>query len=263
MDLKNIIYDDALKKYPMTAYTVNPQQFSPQDSVVVCTTQKSVDLWKKKGYPCVGVESRERLFGISYVTEDTENLDDAYLRLVYCRFHGIPQKICETQRLIVREMSVQDLPALYEIYRGSVLSYVEPLYDYEAEKEFTEAYIENMYGFYGYGLWMVVRKSDGKIIGRAGFSNRIVDGENEIELGYLIGEAYQGQGYAYECCREILKKGFGLTQSTRIIACIDRKNVPSIRLAQKLGFQKISGTTAGQPLDIYVLTDHSQEAHTE
>ena len=39
-------------------------------------------------------------------------------------------------------------------------------------KAFTIKYIENMYGFFGYGLWLVFDKKTGELVARAGIENR-------------------------------------------------------------------------------------------
>lgn len=68
--------------------------------------------------------------------------------------------------------------------------YVEPLYPYEKEREYQESYIRYMYGFYGYGMWIVCDRESGKLIGRAGVEHREELGD-ELEFGYAIGVDYQ------------------------------------------------------------------------
>lgn len=63
--------------------------------------------------------------------------------------------------------------------------FVEPLYDYETELEYQKAYIENMYGFYEYGMWLVFLKETGRLIGRAGLEHD--------EMGYMIAQQFQNQ----------------------------------------------------------------------
>lgn len=46
-------------------------------------------------------------------------------------------------------------------------------------------YIENMYGFYGYGLWLVFEKETDELIGRAGIEIRNIDGADKNELDIL------------------------------------------------------------------------------
>lgn len=147
----------------------------------------------------------------------------------------------ETPRLIIREMSIMDLDDLYSIYDENVTKYVENLYeDRKEEEEFTSAYIKNMYGYYGYGLWILQLK-DGTIIGRAGLSNRMVDGEIKLEAGYLVGSSFQRNGYAFEAMSYIIEYAFDELESEEINCFIKEGNTPSIKLAERLGF-KADGT---------------------
>ena len=173
------------------------------------------------------------------MVEDIEALDEEFLTMFYNRFYGISNVMISTDRLVIREITLSDLDELYELYDESVTQYVENLYERHEEEEFTKAYINNMYGFYGYGLWLVCEKDSGKIVGRAGLSHREVDGEVRVELGYLIGGQYRGRGYAYEACKAILTFAKKIGKKN-IIICTRSDNLPSLNLAYKLGFKKIA-----------------------
>lgn len=144
--------------------------------------------------------------------------------------------------MYLREQTVNDIQRMYEIYSSeNITRYIENLYeDFEEEYNFTIAYINNMYNFYGYGIWAVVRKEDDIIIGRAGLSNREVDGENKLELGYIIDEQYQNQGYAYEACKAICDFVKEKLFENEIVCFIRKENIASIKLAEKLGFDFIA-----------------------
>ena len=137
-----------------------------------------------------------------------------------------------------------DLPHLYELYQTlSDCPYVEPLYEYEDEKAFTIKYIENMYGFFGYGLWLVFDKKTGELVARAGIENRSIDGQNCQELGYLVKKSWQGKHVAWEVMNHIVdiaKDRFGLEE---LYICTVKTNIPSIQLALKLGFTLYAGDT--------------------
>ena len=99
--------------------------------------------------------------------ESLAELDIDYLERVRRRYNHIPWDIGETDRCLIRELSLSDLPALYELYdKPGMTDFVEPLYDYETELEYQKAYIENMYGFYKYGMWLVFSRETGKLIGQ-------------------------------------------------------------------------------------------------
>ena len=145
----------------------------------------------------------------------------------------------DTERLYLREQTTEDLDRLYEIYQGdSIRQYVEPLYeDYEEELAFTKAYIQNMYQFYGYGMWVVCLKKNDLVIGRAGLGNREVDGINRLELGYLIADEYQGRGYAKEACLAICDFARDRLDAEQMICLTEPENVPSVKLLERLGFE--------------------------
>lgn len=122
---------------------------------------------------------------------------------------------------------------------------MEGLYeDYEEEYNYTLAYIKNMYNFYGYGFWLVVRKEDDEIIGRAGLSNREVDGETKLELGYVIAEEFQNQGYAFEICEAICGFVKDLLFENEMVCFMKKENVASKKLAEKLGFIYVEDVTS-------------------
>lgn len=215
------------------------QKYTRESTIVVCDTTGKAESWQKDGFACVGVELNGPVRNCRYVVLDMDALSYDYLDMVYARFHNIPLVITESRRLIIREMSLEDIPALYDIYKGNVLNYIEPLKDPATERELAESYIKSMYGFYGYGMWLVVRKSDNRIIGKAGFSEReMSDGNVKTEIGYLIGEKYQNQGYAYEACTAILEYAKENLDFEEVISCIEEGNTASVRLAIKLGFDK-------------------------
>lgn len=186
----------------------------------------------------------------SYVVYDEEDIDDNLLELVCARKYNEPLVISETGKFIIREMTVGDLPHLYELYQTlSDCPYVEPLYEYEDEKAFTIKYIENMYGFFGYGLWLVFDKKTGELVARAGIENRSIDGQNCQELGYLVKKSWQEKHVAWEVMNHIVdiaKDRFGLEE---LYICTEKTNNPSIQLALKLGFTLYAGDTDG--MNIY------------
>lgn len=237
MKLKNVIIECTLEKRPDITLNINPDKHSSKDTIVICASKEAAKEWQEKGYAVVGIIQKEELWGLDYVIEEEEGIDDIYLNQAFARFHNIPADICETKRLYIREMSEKDIKDMYKLYSGNVLKYVESLKSYEEELEAGRAYIKNMYGFYGYGLWLVFEKETDNLIGRAGIFNRDTDLDGRCELGYLIGEEYQGRGYAYEACSGIIKYAFENLLIDRLFLTIKKENVPSVRLAHKLGFE--------------------------
>lgn len=112
---------------------------------------------------------------------------------------------------------------------------MDPLDILEVEIEKHRAYIKNVYGFFGFGLWGVFMRETDELIGRCGLQSVEIGHNNEIELGYLIEPKYQRQGYAYESVKAVLQYAFEELLLNRVVAIIDIKNTNSIHLAIKIG----------------------------
>lgn len=175
---------------------------------------------------------------MEYILENVDEIEDWYLEMVEARKQQKPWVVYQDERYIVREISVEDLPQLYEMYaKSGVKEYVEPLYEYAEEKEFTESYIKNMYGFYGYGLWLIFDAKTGKLMGRAGFSHREIDGDNKVELGYIIDADYQSRGHGAAICELLLELGRDRWDFEDVFICCEQDNERSNKIALKLGFK--------------------------
>lgn len=211
------------------------------NTLLIAATDSTIALGKELGIATMAYMNpaipNQSYSGVDMLVEGFDEIDVDFLEKVWQRYHHIPWTILETERCIVRELSLDDLDALFALYEDEVITkYTDSLYPYEEEKEFQRAYIENMYRYFGYGLWLVFSKETGALIGRAGLEHREYHEEIELELGYIIGTKYQGQGYATEVCKAILEYAKENTGFARINALIDAENVVSERLAEKLGF---------------------------
>ena len=219
---------------------------APANYIWIVSNRQQKQIADSLGIASVG----EPQCGTRYAVESLAELDIEYLERVRRRYNHIPWDIGETDRCLIRELSLSDLPALYELYdKPGMTDFVEPLYDYETELEYQKAYIENMYGFYEYGMWLVFSKETGKLIGRAGLEHN--------EMGYMIAPEFQNLGYATEVCRFIIDYARKNTDFEELYCRIDEKNVASVRLAKRLGFVRngqIGNERNTGGLDRYVLS---------
>lgn len=204
-----------------------------------------VGLWDRKN-------SGQCLAPARYVVESAEDADDEFLERVVRRKEGLPWKIAETERLIIRELIPGDFRFLQEEAGEGAAG---PLFP---DEEALKAYIRSQYGFYEYGIWALVEKNTGALIGKAGICNLELSGQREfseavknndtpVELGYHIFSPCRQQGYGKEACRAILHYGASAV-ADRIYGRIDERNLPSIRLAESLGFSLIARTHSGSNL---------------
>ena len=178
--------------------------------------------------------------GIHYLIEDISGLDAPFCELVFCRAHQLPYTVFETARCLVREITTEDVPRLYEIYSDpSITHYIEALYaDEVAERSYIRDYIDHVYPFYDYGMWIVVNKENGQVIGRAGIEPK----EDFAELGYVIAREYQNQGYATEVCRAVLTYAADRLSLPEIYVRVQKENAASLRICEKLKFQPVPRT---------------------
>ena len=99
----------------------------------------------------------------------------------------------------------------------------------------------------GFGSWAVERKADGRLVGNVGLFNawRALEPEfgEQPEMGWIFSGETHGQGLAGEACRAALDWAEASLAPTPIWAIIAPENAPSIRLAEKLGFERVGETS--------------------
>lgn len=136
--------------------------------------------------------------------------------------------IAETERLILRRYTENDLQDLYEyLSNPRVVSY-------EPYKPMTmEEVKENLQWRISTDEMIAVElKATNKMIGNVYLGKRDFD---SLEMGYVFNEYYWKKGYAKESCAKLVELAFqdGIH---RIYAECDPENVNSWGLLEKLGF---------------------------
>ena len=101
--------------------------------------------------------------------EEYPELDPAFVERDHRRKEGLPVLIAKTARLVIRETVMEDVPRIFEIYNSpGIREIVRPSRTLEEETEFMWAYISHAYAFYDFGLWSILKKESGEVIGQAG-----------------------------------------------------------------------------------------------
>lgn len=172
-----------------------------------------------------------------YFIEGFEDADTTYFTRIYQREKNIPWMIGETEHLVIREMMPEDTDALYQLYEDkSVVEFMEDLpANKDEEKEYIADYIDKVYSFFGFGMWLVQLKETGEIVGRVGFQN--YEEEDLVELGFMIVPKYQHKGYAYEACEVAIAYMEEEFPEYRRIARCKAENVRAIELCRRLGIE--------------------------
>jgi RimJ/RimL family protein N-acetyltransferase len=91
---------------------------------------------------------------------------------------------------------------------------------------------------------------DGDFVGDCGLTPQVVDGVTELEVGYHVMPALQGQGYATEAAAASRDFARTVLGAKRLVAIIHPDNRPSQRVAEKIGLRPRSeprSTAAAMP----------------
>jgi RimJ/RimL family protein N-acetyltransferase len=146
-------------------------------------------------------------------------------------------KILETQRLILRRLVPDDLDDLYRLYRDPEIRryFPEGMLTYAETKEELEWFLNGHPRHPELGLWATIHKETNQFIGRCGLLPWTIDGRDEVEVAYLLGKEFWGQGLGTEAARAIAQYAFEKLRIPRLICLVDRDNRASIHVATKTG----------------------------
>ncbi|MEO9170950.1 MAG: GNAT family N-acetyltransferase [Candidatus Baltobacteraceae bacterium] len=109
-----------------------------------------------------------------------------------------------------------------------------------------------MYERFGFGLYVVERKSDAEPLGLCGLIKR--ETLADVDIGFAFLARYWGNGYAYESASAVVKYGRSAFDLPRIVAITTSGNAASIRLLAKIGLhfeQSIQLEDGGVTLSLY------------
>ena len=208
-----------------------------------------VGLWRPE-------QAMDEISAAKYVVENMEDVTEEYLERIARRHLGLPWQICETERLIIREMCADDFEKVWTNQIGLGFGSLEEL----------QAYTKNQYTFYEFGFWALMEKKTGELIGVAGlkvpeesveetietlvFKSKEENGQEKtseqeysedsdemLELGYHIFAPFRRIGYASEACKGIIQYGIQELGTTQFMVRINKENTISQRLADSLGFR--------------------------
>jgi [ribosomal protein S5]-alanine N-acetyltransferase len=143
--------------------------------------------------------------------------------------------ILETARLRLREFVPQDVDALLAVLGDPVaMQYYPAAFDRRGVEEWIERN-RSRYESDGYGLWAMLLKDSGELIGDCGCFLRDVAGRDEIEIGYHVRRDLWGNGYATEAALACMEYSFARLGAARVISMIRPENTQSRRVAEKNG----------------------------
>ena len=141
----------------------------------------------------------------------------------------------ETERLVLRELTSLDFDALYAVLGDSdIMQHYPYTFDETRVRRWIQKNQER-YHVFGFGLWAVVLKETGELIGDCGLTMQNVDGVILPEIGYHIAKAHQRRGYAKETARACRDWAFTHTPFGMLYSYMKKANEASAATARANG----------------------------
>lgn len=137
----------------------------------------------------------------------------------------------ETERLKLYTAGRDEMTALIAAQTDEVLA--------RAYGEMLQGCLDHPEQWDWYAVWMIEQR-DGAHVGELSFKGLGADGS--VEIGYGVGEAYQGRGYATEAVEAAVSWALRQPGVTRVEAETDPDNAASQRVLERCGFAP-TGTT--------------------
>lgn len=140
----------------------------------------------------------------------------------------------ETERLLLRPMLQADFDALLLIFTDPKVmdAFNHPPFTPEQMQRWLQRNLDHQ-NEYGYGLFSVILKENGELIGDCGLEQ--MDDMNAAELGYDFRSAFWNLGYATEAACAVRDYAFDVRHLPQLISLIRVGNLASRRVAEKVG----------------------------
>ncbi len=143
--------------------------------------------------------------------------------------------ILRTDRLELRELEDGDLPALHAVLGDPVAMHA---YEHGFEVAESRDWLHRQRQRYtadGFGLWAVVLRETGEVMGDCGITRQRVEDDEVIEVGYHLARAFWHRGYAVEAAAGCLGWAFSNLDTDDVYAKVRDTNIASMNVAIRLG----------------------------
>ena len=149
--------------------------------------------------------------------------------------------ILETERLYLREMEQSDYNSLCRILQDKEVMYAyEGAFSDAETKEWLDRQISR-YQKWGFGLWAVILKENGEMIGQCGLTMQDIPERKVVEIGYLFQKRYWHKGYATEAAKACKQYAFDKLKVGEVFSIIRDTNRASQEVARRNGME-LAGT---------------------
>jgi [ribosomal protein S5]-alanine N-acetyltransferase len=164
-------------------------------------------------------------------------------------------KVLETDRLILRRLTVEDSSFILELLNDpSWLRFIgdKGVRTIEDARNYILKGPIAMYERMGFGLYLTELKDNKASLGLCGLIKR--DALDDVDIGFAFLEEFRGKGYAYEAASAVMTYGRTVLGLDRIVAITSAGNHHSARLLEKLGlrFEKmIKLSDTGEEVELF------------
>jgi len=168
----------------------------------------------------------------------------------------------QTDRLLLRELTMDDHASLYAVLADSdIMQHYPYTFDHSRVSGWITKNIER-YRVFGFGLWAIVLKETGEMIGDCGITMQNINGFIRPEIGYHLRRDHQHRGYAAEAaaaCRDWL---FENTPFGAVYSYMKKANAPSSAVARAIGMHRVDAYTdaEGEQTEVYAITREKWKA---
>lgn len=140
--------------------------------------------------------------------------------------------VLTTERLVLRAPKLADWPAYEAVFTSERAQYMDgPFSEDEAWADFCEGIAGWM--LRGAGMWTITAKGRDEALGWLFLWQE--KGDPEPEMGWVLTEAAEGNGFALEAARAALPQAIALYGKGGFVSYVDAENRASARLAMRLG----------------------------
>ena len=174
-------------------------------------------------------DKQKRLREIAYLFFDCRRIARESKNLINAK------TILLTNRLVLREMVDDDHDALASIITDpETMKYYPKPYDEDGVNRWLnwckDSYIKN-----NFGLWAVILKGKGEMIGDCGVSMQFINGEWRPEIGYHLNKEYHQQGIGKEMTQAVRDYFFTHYDYDEVYSYMNKDNIASIKTAEANG----------------------------
>lgn len=144
-------------------------------------------------------------------------------------------EIMKTERLVLRELAPSDYDSLCSILQDPDVMYA---YEHAFSGDEVSEWLDRQLSRYekdGCGLWAVLDKEGGALIGQCGVTRQDIGTGTVPEVGYLFAKAFWHRGYAAEAARACRDFAFEKMGVDEVYSIIRENNFPSRRVAERNG----------------------------